>query len=270
MTTIYDRLLVLKNNIVNIDDRDEVIFRLDNELNSMITSNLINLLNSSCGIDLSDVENSFSSHNISFDEFNDLEISYKFPYGNSFISINTTAKSFDVSFSFSDDVLIKLYKNNVCYLNVNHDMQFEEGAFKRVVQYSQSTVGKPFTLPVWSVLIIYTAIDKDLNKTHKLHYQNNILYSVDENNLINLFDKNINHFFKSPPNEFDELLFSFLNFNSLDSVEFYEVFPEYPNYDSLMKSVDSIIQCLNLFFTQYTADKYLLQRKIELLEMRLI
>lgn len=249
---------------------EDLIFKLDNELDLEITSNLINLLNLSCGIDLSQVDDAFSDHSLSFDEFGDLEISYTFPYGNSFISVDTTAKSLDVSFSFSNEAPIKLYKNNVCYINVDHNMQFEKGAFKRVIQYSKSTVGKPFTLPFWSVLIIYTAIDKDLNKTHQLHYQNNILYSVDENNLINLFDKKINHFFKSPPNEFDELLFSFLHFNSLDSVEFYEVFPEYPDYDSLMKSVNSIIQCLNLFFTQYKADKHLLQRKIELIEMRLI
>lgn len=267
MTTIYDKLLVLTNKMADIDD---LIFKLDNELDLEITSNLINLLNLSCGIDLSQVESPFSDHSLSFDEFGDLEISYTFPYGNSFICVDTTSKSLNVSFSFSNEVPIKLYKNNVCYLNVEHNMQFEKCAFKRVIQYSKSTVGKPFTLPVWSVLIIYTAIDKVLNKTHQLHYQNNILYSVDENNLINLFDKNINHFFKSPPNEFDELLFSFLNFNSLHDVEFYEVFPDYPNYDALMKSVDYLIQFLNLFFTQYTADKHLLHRKIELLEMRLI
>jgi hypothetical protein len=267
MTTIYDKLLVLTNKIVDMDD---LIFKLDNELDLEITSNLITLLNLSCGIDLSQVESAFSDHRLSFDEFNDLEISYKFPYGNSFISVNTTSKSLDVSFSFSNEVPIKLYKNNVCYLNVDHNMQFEKCAFKRVIQYSKSTVGQPFSLPVWGVLIIYTSIDKDLNKTHKLHYQNNKLYSVDENNLINLFDKNINHFFKSPPNEFDELLFSFFNFNSLHSVEFYEVFPDYPDYNNLMKSVDYLIQFLNLFFTQYTTDKHLLHRKIELLEMRLI
>jgi hypothetical protein len=254
MKTIYDRLFM-----------DDIIFTFDNELDLEITSNLITLLNISCGIDLSKVDDAFSEYNLSLDEFGDLEISYKFPYGKAYIIVHSKKDAMNVSFSFNSKFPICRYKERVAYLSVDNDMGFEKLELKHIINYVDT-----HRFPVWAALLVDTELDKSLKKTHNISYQNFKMFTADEDNIINLFDEGLNPYFLSPSDDFDDVFIYFLNIHEKYQDLFYEIFPEQNSYLDLMSSHTQIIIFLNMFYEQYHENKDLIKSRLSLLEMRLI
>lgn len=267
MKTIYQRIRDEKN---DPSLASEFTINLSSDLSSVIASKLSHLLNISCGIDLSLSPSPFTNVHVILDEFADPEISYSFPYGKAYVCLDTTKKSLNVSFSFSNKVPVKLYKEMVGYLDVDHDMEFEQIAFKRVIEYTKNKIQKKPLSQEWATLIIYTTINQSLKKKHHVHYQNSRMHAEDTDHIDNLFDKGLNPFFISPSNDFDELLFTFLNFNEKYPVLFEEIFPEQISYLDIINSQNKMIKHLNMFYTQYSESNNLLMSNISMLEMRVI
>jgi hypothetical protein len=267
MVTLYERILHEKN---DPSQDSEFTINLSSELSSVIASKLSNLLNISCGIDLYSYASPFTNLSVILDENADPELSYNFPYGKAYVYLDTKRKSLNVSFSFSNKVPVKLYKEMVGYLDVDHDMVFEQISFKRVIEYTKNKLQRKTSSQDWAALIIYTTIDQSLKKKNHFHYQNSIMYAADTDHICNLSDKGLNHLFISHSNDFDELLFIFLNFNEKYPALFQEVFPEQISYLDIINSENKMIKHLNMFYTQYSENKDLLISNISMLEMRVI
>lgn len=85
--------------------------------------------------------------------------------------------------------------------------------------------------------------------------------------LKNLSDHGLDPLFMNFDENFNNLLFSFMKSHSEQPAIFYDTFKEYPSYQELMISVDSMVRFLNMFVEQYNHDLYLLKSRLMLFEM---
>jgi hypothetical protein len=268
MKTILNRVLAEFDEQASNDDFP---LELGDALNSVIARKLISLLKISCGIDLTVDTHSFNTPCMILEAYHRDEITYKFPYGSSYISIDSEKETMDVSFYFNSKSPIRLYKNRMIYLSVDNDMAFEKLELKHIINYVDThNKKKGLMVPAWAALLVYTELDKSLKKTYYFNYQNVKMFTAHEENIINLFDDGLNPYFLSPSDDFDEVFFYFLNVSEKYQDLFYEIFPEQIIYLDLMSSHTHIISFLNMFHDQYHENKELIKSRLSLFEMRMI
>jgi hypothetical protein len=259
MTSIYEKLLTLHNNEA-----------LDDTSNAFVVSNLIGLLKASCGIDLSEQADPFVYSDFSVMNDGYFELSYNFKYGIAYLSTIPVEHNLKVSFSFSNEIQETLYKNTVCYLDVDYNMTFEKSLLNRVFEFSKTILNQSKLSSDWSVLLVNTTVNSDLTTVNHFSYQNNASYSNSSDDIEDLMNHGLPACYMNYVKEFDELFFTFLKFQSTKPHVFYEVFPEYPSYLDIISSIDYLIKNLEMFSQQYSDDKRFLKSKIALIEMRLI
>lgn len=258
MPSIYDTLLTL-------EDGEE----FDEKLNSIVVSNLVGLLKASCGIVLPHQKDPFVYNDFSETSDGYFEMSYNFKYGTAYLSTIPKEHNLKVSFAFSESSQKSLHKQPVCYIDVDHNMNFEKALFKRVFEYAESTPNSSLTFS-WSVLLLNTTVNSDLTTVNEFSYQNNAIYSDANDHIHDLAPHGLNPYYLGYNKEFHELLFVFLALNSCNPQMFYEVFPEYPSRLEIISSIDNLMKVLELFYQQYNDDKCFLVSRVSLIEMRLI
>lgn len=267
--TIYERVVSLYNlkNAVS-----EFYSCVDESLNHDIISNFINIFKTVYNFDISNTFDSFEGDQIVFEE-ESIELIYDFKYGVASICIMNLChydEVFNASFSLSDDFPNRLYADITPLIEIDKDMQLIQAKFNRVFEFVTSIYNPKIRSTDWSACLVNTVIANNQNKRHSFEYQSNKLYNIYEDNIINLLDTNLNSFFVSPPDDFDTLLFRYLQLNGYQPKAFYEVFSEKKDYLEIVQSPNNMVECLNMFLDDYLENKEMLASRLSVLEMRFI
>lgn len=260
MKTIYERM----------SEKEARIF--NEELNSVIIPKLVHLLNQVCAIDLNATGTCFKPYmiytgsKVLYDH--NLKITYRCQYCEASVSLKDNKLS--VYFSFFkknlDHYKIPLNADR-CAIDVDHQLNFKKAVFNYYANFSKLKIDRHCDGHVYSSLNISRTIDSNFNQTNNISYLNGATETSDYIDLINF---KLSSIFFEANNRFDNLLVDATTFCEYNPKEFYNVFPEYPNYVDFMTSIEKATEFLNLFYKQYTDDAEILTSRLLLLDMQAI
>lgn len=234
---------------------------LDNlDVGSLFYPKFIFLLKQVFDIDLSNETNPFQE--VSQMIGDNIDICYLFKYGSILVSTHKENTDISVYVTITDSVISDTfpYKSTSCSLKLDHDMNFIQASFDISLEFSHSYNNEYSLLQIRNVLSPSSRIVKTFT------YSNQTQYSVSKD--LKSFGLSSNFF--TANKEFDDCLIDFLTCCSETPKQFYDEFPEYPNYDKLISTVEGTVQLLSIFNKQYIDDKDLLKSRLLLTEMCLI
>lgn len=258
MSTILENIATLKNN------------HFPDELNVIILTKLTVLLNITFGSALSSAGNVSYREMVTYNDNDQIDISYNFEFGVAFISFFRPLNQLTVSFCCSVNI-DNLYHKDLNYcLTVDPNLNFETFSFDRFFEFSRNHDDKNKYTSIWSNLLFDIKMDNCLNVSKNLLYRNEEMYAIDEDDKQNLFDHGLNPLFYLSSRHFDELLLKFLNYCMRNKKDFYSIFSHYPTQINCMESLDKMVDFLNIFCEEYRDNRLILEYNIVLLDMQAI
>lgn len=234
---------------------------LDNlNVGSLVYPKLIVLLKQVFDIDLTNELNPFQEVSQMIAE--SIHICYAFKHGNILVSTHKDNTAIIVYVTITDRLISDEmpYKYTSCSLKLDDDMNFILASFDISLEFSRSYNSE------YSLLQIKTVLNPSSRIVKTFTYSNQTQYSVSKD--LKSFGLSSNFF--TVNKEFDDCLIDFLTCCSTTPKQFYDEFPEYPNYDKVISTVEGTVQLLSIFNKQYTDDKDLLKSRLLLTEMCLI
>lgn len=230
------------------------------DVGSLFYPKLILLLRQVFDIDLSNETNPFQEVSQVIAE--SVHICYLFKYGSILVSTHKENTAIGVYITITDSVISNKmpYKSTSCSLKLDHDMNFIWTSFDISLEFSRSHSNE------YSLLQIKTVLNPSSRIVKTFTYSNQTQYSGSKD--LKSFGLSSNFF--TANKEFDDCFIDFLTCCSTTPKQFYDEFPEYPDYDTLISTVEGTVQLLSIFNKQYTDDKELLKSRLLLTEMCLI
>lgn len=247
--------------MITIHDSMMKLQYLDNlDIGSLFYPKFIFLLKQVFDIDLTNELNPFQE--VSQMIGSNIDICYLFKYGSILVSAHKENTAIGVYITITDSVISNKmpYKSTSCSLKLDHDMNFIWASFDISLEFSRSYNDEYSLLQIRNVLSPSSRIVKTFT------YSNQTQYSVSKD--LKSFGLSSNFF--TANKEFDDCLIDFLTCCSVTPKQFYDEFTEYPNYDTLISTVEGTVQLLSIFNKQYIDDKDLLKSRLLLTEMCLI
>lgn len=250
MKTIYDRLIQCQQRMTL------------NCFKVNITDHLVNLLKTSCAIDLSHEPYPFVRDGGSL--LIDVVIHYKFKYGN----VSILAKDDKLQVTFFFDYVYREMLNiplhaNCCTVNVDHNLNFISSVFTVYFCFSMNTFDSEDNKNQHLNITLTHTVEAD--KTY-----NSLSYNIHDDKYLDIVDGFDKRFYMHNV-DFELLLIKFINFVAYSPHVFYSGFSQYPKYIDIITDLKAIVKFINIFTEQYFNDHdnliYTIEQHLLLVDM---